>query len=60
MRALHQRVVILSGVTPDEAAELLRVLRQAPATPAAQALDHMMADVDNASDASSGARSRQE
>ena len=38
----HRRVIILDETTPDEAAELLHALARAPATPAAQALDHLM------------------
>lgn len=46
LRASYRRVVILDETTPDEAAELLQALARAPATPAAQALDHLMPTVE--------------
>lgn len=42
MRASYRRVIVLDEATPNEAAELLQALARAPATPAAQALDHLM------------------
>jgi prevent-host-death family protein len=42
LRASYRRVVILDEATPDEAAQLFQALALAPATPAAQALDHLM------------------
>lgn len=44
MRASYRRIIVLDETTPDEAAELLEALARAPATPAAQALDHLMSD----------------
>ena len=52
MRASYRRVVILNETTPDEAAELLQALAQAPATPAARALDHLISETDDAGDVS--------
>ncbi|MCK6450296.1 MAG: type II toxin-antitoxin system prevent-host-death family antitoxin [Alphaproteobacteria bacterium] len=45
LRASYRRVIVLNETTPDEAAELLQALATAPATPAAQALDHLMPEV---------------
>jgi len=45
MRASFRRVVVLNETTPDEAAELFQALANAPASPEAQALDHLMDDV---------------
>lgn len=42
MRASYRQVIVLDETTPTEAAELLEALVRAPATPAAQALDHLM------------------
>jgi prevent-host-death family protein len=44
MRASFRRVVVLNQATPDEAAELLEALANAPKTPEAVALDHLMDD----------------
>lgn len=44
MRASFRRVVVLNETTPDEAAELFQALANAPASPEAQALDHLMDD----------------
>jgi len=50
LRASFRRVVVLNETTPDEAAQLLQALANAPASPEAQALDHLIDD-----DARSGA-----
>lgn len=50
LRASFRRVVVLNETTSDEAAELFQALANAPASPEAQALDHLMDD-----DARSGA-----
>ncbi len=44
LRASFRRVVVLNETTPDEAAELLQALANAPASPETQALDHLMDD----------------
>jgi prevent-host-death family protein len=44
LRASFRRVVVLSETTSDEAAELFRALANAPRTPEAVALDHLMDD----------------
>jgi prevent-host-death family protein len=44
LRASDRRVVVLSETAPDEAAELLQALANAPKTPASAALDHLMDD----------------
>jgi len=48
LRASFRRVVVLDETTPDEAVELLQALANAPKTPAAEALDHLMNDDANA------------
>jgi len=42
MRASFRRVVVLDEMTADEAAELFQALANAPASPEAQALNHLM------------------
>jgi prevent-host-death family protein len=44
LRASFRRVVALNETTPDEAAQLLQALANAPASPEAQTLDHLMDD----------------
>jgi prevent-host-death family protein len=44
LRASYRRVIVLGEATSDEAAELFEALANAPSNPAAQALDHLMAD----------------
>lgn len=47
MRASYRRVINLETTTPEEAEELIEALLRAPATPAAVALNHLMADADD-------------
>jgi prevent-host-death family protein len=42
LRAGDRRVIVLNETTTSEAAELLQALANAPPTPSAQALDHLM------------------
>jgi prevent-host-death family protein len=44
LRASFRRVVVLNETSADEAAELIEALANAPKTPAAEALDHLMDD----------------
>jgi prevent-host-death family protein len=44
MRASFRRVVVLNETSEDEAAEVIQALANAPATPAAEALDYLMSD----------------
>jgi len=44
LRASFRRVVVLNEATSDEAAELIEALANAPKTPDAEALDHLMDD----------------
>lgn len=50
LRASFGRAVVLNETRPDETAELFQALANAPVSPEAQALDHLMDD-----DARSGA-----
>lgn len=44
LRASFRRVVVLNEASADEAVELIEALANAPKTPAAVALDHLMDD----------------
>lgn len=44
MRTSFRRAVVLSETTSEEAAELFQALANAPPSPEAQALDHLMDD----------------
>jgi prevent-host-death family protein len=44
LRASFRRVVVLNEMTADEAAEFIQALANAPKTPEAVALDHLMDD----------------